>query len=97
MFDQFLQLEAQSCDLLKRVYSLEHELHSSLVPLVQRRRAELERLRARLAAADHAQRQAARLEELERLHAETRAQVDELRAALTATERILAELQTRKG
>jgi hypothetical protein len=95
VFDLFLQREAQSCDLLKATYALEDNLRSSLIPLVQRRRSELERLRARLAAIDGARQQADRLQELERENAESRRQIEELRARLKTAERMVAELETR--
>jgi hypothetical protein len=96
IFEAFIQLEEQSCDLLKRAYALEHQLDSALSPLVQRRKAELQRLQGRLAAADDEQQHTGRMKELERDNAESRQHIETLTAALARAEGMLAELEGRR-
>jgi glycosyltransferase involved in cell wall biosynthesis len=51
LLDLLLRKQAATCKLLSKAYQLEHDVESRLEPLVERKQQELDRLRARLAAA----------------------------------------------
>lgn len=77
-----IQKEAVSCELLRETYALDREI-GRLVPTIERRREELNRLQRKLQASERQEQEATRLANLEREVADGRRQVEELRAALT--------------
>jgi glycosyltransferase involved in cell wall biosynthesis len=64
LLDVLIRMEARSCDLLKISYATERHLDTWLIPLVRRRRDEVERLRAKLETVQQEERLALRLDEL---------------------------------
>ncbi len=103
-----LRKEADAADLLRTNDEIEREIHSSLLPALARRRAELEALQRKLQQADAVEQSRARLDALERQLADvsgqlraTAAEVAGLRGSrswrLTAPLRAVYDLATRLG
>jgi glycosyltransferase involved in cell wall biosynthesis len=64
LLDVLIRMEARSCDLLKISYDMERHLDTWLIPLVQRRKDELERMRPRLETLERERQLALKVEEL---------------------------------
>jgi glycosyltransferase involved in cell wall biosynthesis len=86
LHDLLLRKERTTARLLKDVYQLEHELHCTLLPTLERRRQELARLRVRTAshARDETNGAGPTLEEAHRLLDERSAALFETRAQIQA-------------
>jgi ABC-type polysaccharide/polyol phosphate transport system ATPase subunit/glycosyltransferase involved in cell wall biosynthesis len=93
LFDILLLKEAEACDLLQTNYRLERHLTTDLEPTVERRRADLARLRAGLEPPDGEPPPLARRDGPERQLEESRARSIQLATALANAEREVLALR----
>jgi glycosyltransferase involved in cell wall biosynthesis len=93
LLDVLIHQEAASCELLKETYALDREIDGQLVPRIERRREELQRLQRRLQDAEQREWAEARRAELEREVAEARRDAEFVRSALAHAQAEVAALR----